>query len=98
MAEVGKPIALQGLACDRDVRECFSGGIQYISLGQEATLQTAFQEIARDMTILDESRDQYRLANLHTLITNFGIVKDACSISLTALPLRPGDVEVWHIS
>ncbi len=44
MAGVGKTIALQGLASDRDICQRFPDGIPYISLGQEATDQTTVQE------------------------------------------------------
>ncbi len=55
MAGVGKTIALQGLASDKDIRHRFPDGIQYISLGYEATVQTAVQEIARSMTMTGAS-------------------------------------------
>ncbi len=51
MAGVGKTIALQGLAGDKDVRLRFPDGIQYVSLGQTASVQTAIQEIARVMRL-----------------------------------------------
>ncbi len=51
MAGVGKTIALQGLASDQDVRTRFPDGIQYLSLGQAAGVQTAIQEIARVMRL-----------------------------------------------
>ncbi len=50
MAGVGKTIALQGLAIDKDILKRFPDGVQYISLGQEATVQTAVQGIASAMT------------------------------------------------
>ncbi len=51
MAGVGKTIALQGLAGDKDVRSRFPDGIQYLSLGQTASDQTSTQEIARVMRL-----------------------------------------------
>ncbi len=51
MAGVGKTIALQGLAGDKDVRSRFPDGIQYVSLGQAASVQTAIHEIARVMRL-----------------------------------------------
>ncbi len=55
MAGVRKTIALQGLASDKDICQRFPDGIQYISLGQEATVQTAVQGIARAMTMTGAS-------------------------------------------
>ncbi len=48
---VGKTIALQGLAGDKDVRSRFPDGIHYVSLGQAVRVQTAIQEIARVMRV-----------------------------------------------
>ncbi len=62
-AGVGKTIALQGLASDKDIREHFPDGIQYISLGQGATVQTAVQEIAKAMTMTGASASAARAEN-----------------------------------
>ncbi len=51
MARVGQTIALQGLASDKDIRERVPDGIQYVSLGHGARVQTAIQEIARVMRL-----------------------------------------------
>ncbi len=67
MAGVGKTIALQGLASDKDIRERFPDGIQYISLGQEATVQTAVQEIGRAMTMTGASASVARVENSTSL-------------------------------
>ncbi len=51
MVGTGKTIALQGLATDKDILACFPGGILYMTLGQEATVQRAIQEIERAMAM-----------------------------------------------
>ncbi len=51
MAGVGKTIALEGLASDKYVCSLFTDGIQYLGLGQAASVQTAIQEIARVMRL-----------------------------------------------
>ncbi len=61
MAGVGKTIALQGLACDGDIRERFPDGIQYLSLGQGATVQIAVGEIAKVMTMSGASASAARV-------------------------------------
>ncbi len=45
MAGVGKTIALQGLAGDRDIRDRFPDGILYMSLGQGATINRLFKRL-----------------------------------------------------
>ncbi len=67
MAGVGKTIALQGLASDKDIHETFPDGIQYISLGQEATVQTAVQGIARAMTMTGASESVAKVENSTSL-------------------------------
>ncbi len=49
MAGVGKTVALQGLAFDKDIKKHFSDGIHYMSLGKGATVQTVIGEIASIM-------------------------------------------------
>ncbi len=51
MAGVGKTVALQGLAYDRDIQVRFNDGIHFMTLGQGATMETAIRGIARIMTI-----------------------------------------------
>ncbi len=67
MAGVGKTIALQSLTSDKDIRERFPDGIQYISLGQDATAQTAVKEIARAMTMTGASASIARVENSTSL-------------------------------
>ncbi len=49
MAGAGKTVALQGLASGEDIQKRISDGIQYMSLGKGATVQTAVSEIASIM-------------------------------------------------
>ncbi len=67
MAGVGKTVALQGLAADKDIRARFPDGIQYMSLGQEATVQTAIQEVARAMTLCGASETAAKVENSTSL-------------------------------
>ncbi len=45
MAGVGKTVALQGLASDRQIRDRFPDGILFMTLGQGATVQTVIWEL-----------------------------------------------------
>ncbi len=67
MAGVGKTIALQGLARDREICQRFPDGIQYIGLGQAATVQTAVQGIVRAMTMTGASASIARVKNSTSL-------------------------------
>ncbi len=67
MAGAGKTIALQGLAGDKDIRQRFPDGIQYMSLGQEATVEVAIQEIVRAMAATGATASIATVENSTTL-------------------------------
>ncbi len=46
MAGVGKTVALQGLAYDKDVRTRFPDGVLFMTLGQGATVELVLRELS----------------------------------------------------
>lgn len=65
MAGVGKPIELQALATDPDIRTRFPEGMVYMSFGQEATVQSATLEIVKFMR-LTRAKHSAQLAQAST--------------------------------
>ncbi len=46
MAGVGKPVALRGLAYNKDVQTRFPDGVLFMTLGQGATVEVVLRELS----------------------------------------------------